>query len=109
MRAGEFREEIIRKSSDIAHPGILQRHPDAVSITSRYRDADGKDVAEVHYYSLPDGSVIPGKRPDPKLLFEDGVMYHQEKGKDRVKRLEEEAKRTILIRLWRRFRAMMKS
>jgi hypothetical protein len=40
---------------------------------------------------MPDGSVIPDKRPDPKLLFEDGVMYHREKKKAREKRLAAEA------------------
>jgi hypothetical protein len=39
---------------------------------------------------MPDGSVIPRKRPDPKLLFEDGVWYHQEKKKQREKRLAAE-------------------
>jgi hypothetical protein len=50
-------------------------------------------IAEVHYFRMPDGSVIPDKRPDPKLLFEDGVLYHQEKKKNRLKRLAEEAAR----------------
>ena len=47
-------------------------------------------VAEVHYFRMPDGSVIPDKRPDPKLLCEDGVIYHQEKKKARLKRLAAE-------------------
>jgi hypothetical protein len=50
-------------------------------------------VAEVHYFRMPDGSVIPNKRPDPKLLFEDGVLYHQEKKKARSKRLADEEAR----------------
>jgi hypothetical protein len=35
--------------------------------------------------------VIPDKRPDPKLLFEDGVMYRHEKRKARLRRLALEA------------------
>lgn len=87
MQAGEFQEAILRQSTDISHPGVLARHPDACSVTARYRNSSGSDVVEVHYYALPDGSVIPNKRPDPKLLFEDGVLYHQEKPKNRQQRL----------------------
>jgi hypothetical protein len=107
MQAGEFQEVILRRSPNIAHPGVLQRHPDASSITSRYRDKHGNDIVEIHYYALPDGSVIPGKRPDPKLLFEDGVWYHMEKAKDRIKRLEAEAMQPFWHRAWRRICAMM--
>ena len=48
-------------------------------------------IVELHYFRMPDGSVIPEKRPDPKLLFEDGVMYRQEKRKARLRRLALEA------------------
>jgi hypothetical protein len=86
MKAGEFEEIIIGES--VPQEGILERHPDAVSVKARYRDKQGNDIVEVHYYRLPDGSVIPGKRPDPKLLYEDGLLYHLEKQKDRLARLE---------------------
>jgi hypothetical protein len=91
MRAGEFTEVIIDTHPNTAYPEVLERHPGAVSVTAHYRDAHGNTVAEVHYFRMPDGSVIPGKRPDPKLLFESGVMYHREKQKNRLKRLAEEA------------------
>src|SRR5690348_13513447 len=71
MQAGEFTEVII--STHEAQKGVRRRHPDAVSVTARYRNREGYDIVEVHYYRLPDGSIIPGKRPDPKILFEDGV------------------------------------
>ena len=61
-----------------------------MSVTAQYLDGNGMMIAEVHYFRMQDGSVIPDKRPDPKLLFEDGVLYHQEKKKNRLKRLAEE-------------------
>ncbi len=73
MQAGEFTEVIIDTHPNTIYPEVLERHPGATSVTAHYRDAMGKTVAEVHYFRMPDGTVIPGKRPDPKLLFEDGV------------------------------------
>ena len=87
MQAGEFTEVIVATHPNTAYPEVLQRHPGSVSVTAHYRDHNNNTVCEVHYFRMPDGSVIPGKRPDPKLLFEDGVMYHQEKRKARLKRL----------------------
>ncbi len=88
---GEFTEVIIAIHPNTAYPEVLERHPGSESVTAHYRDQDGNTVCEVHYFRMPDGSVIPGKRPDPKLLFEDGAMYHKEKGKARRKRLAAEA------------------
>jgi hypothetical protein len=87
MQSGEFKEVIIRVHPDTVYPEVLDRHPGAKSVTAHYLDEEGRMVAEVHYFRMPDGSVIPNKRPDPKLLFEDGVLYHQEKKKAREKRL----------------------
>src|ERR1700690_4085548 len=79
MQAGEFREEVIEYHPNTIYPEVLERHPGAVSVTTHYLDENDTLIAELHYFRMPDGSVIPGKRPDPKLLFEDGVLYHQEK------------------------------
>jgi len=91
MQTGELTEVIINVHPDTAYPEVVARHPGAVSVTAHYRDHHGQTVAEVHYFRMPDGSVAPGMRPDPKLLFEDGVMYHMEKQKARLSRLEAEA------------------
>jgi hypothetical protein len=91
MQAGEFTEVIIAIHPNTAYPEVLERHPGAQSVTAHYRDRHGNTVCEVHYFRMPDGSVIPGKRPDPKLLFEDNVLYHREKEKARQKRLAAEA------------------
>jgi len=87
MQAGEFTEVIVSFHPDSMYPEVLARHPGARSVTTHYLDRSGRMVAEVHYFRMPDGSVIPGKRPDPKLLFEDDVLYHREKKKAREKRL----------------------
>ena len=91
MIAGEFREVVKEYHPNTAYPEVIERHPGACSVTAHYLDENDRVIAEVHYFRLPDGSVIPNKRPDPKLLFEDGVMYHREKLKARKKRLEDEA------------------
>lgn len=90
MQAGEFTEKVTEYHLDTIYPEVLERCPGAVSVTTQYINANGLMIAEVHYFRMPDGSVIPGKRPDPKLLFEDGVLYHREKKKQRLKRLARE-------------------
>ena len=90
MRSGEFTEVVTVWHPNTAYPEVIARHPGAVSVTTNYLDSDRNVIVELHYFRMPDGSVIPGKRPDPKLLFEDGVMYHMEKKKDRLKRLAAE-------------------
>jgi hypothetical protein len=74
-----------------SYPEVLLRHPGAESVTTNYIDQNGRVIVELHYFRMPDGSVIPDKRPDPKLLFEDGVMYRHEKRKARLRRLALEA------------------
>jgi hypothetical protein len=101
MQTGELTEHIFRRSHNINFPEILLRHPGAQSVTSRYRNANGDDLVEVHYYALPTGSILPGMRPDPKYLFEDGVMYNQEPKKFREARLNAQAKEGWSKRLYR--------
>jgi hypothetical protein len=45
------------------------------SQTLAYINAEGEKVAVVHRYLRPDGSLGASGRPDPKRLFEDGVLY----------------------------------
>ena len=78
MQNGEFTEVIV--STHIAQKGILKRHPNAQGVTARYRNNDGYDIVEVHYYwLLPEKRIIPGMRPDPKILFENGTLFHLER------------------------------
>ena len=92
MQQGEFTEHVISESADIEFPEILERFPNARSMITRYRDAAQRDIVEVHYYvEHHGGPILPDKRPDPKLLFEDGVLYHKEKLRNRLRRLEQES------------------
>ncbi len=95
MKAGEFKEIITAYHPTTKYPEVIERHPGAVSVTTQYLNHDNELIVELHYFRMPDGSVIPNKRPDPKLLFEDGVLYHQEKLKARLKRLEAEERAKI--------------
>jgi hypothetical protein len=90
MQAGEFTEVITEYHPTTAYPEVIERHPGAKSVTTHYLDENGLLIAELHYFRMPDGTVIPDKRPDPKLLRENGVLYHQEKRKNREKRLAAE-------------------
>lgn len=91
MQAGEFTEVVVKYHPSTQYPEVIERHPGAISVTTQYIDKTGRMIVELHYFRMPDGSVIPDKRPDPKLLFEDGVLYHPEKRKQRSQRLEREA------------------
>jgi hypothetical protein len=49
-----------------------------VAITSvmvSYRDENEDEMARVHQYQRPDGSLAASGLPDPKRLFKDGVLY----------------------------------
>ena len=40
-----------------------------------YRDQNGNEIARVHQYLRPDGSIGASGKPDPKRLFEDRILY----------------------------------
>jgi hypothetical protein len=44
-----------------------------------YYDAYGDEVARVHQYLRRDGSIGLSGKPDPKRLFENGLLYRLEK------------------------------
>jgi len=55
---------------------------EAVEISSEllsYRDLNGNEVARVHQFRRPDGTLAASGKPDPKRLFEGGVLYRLEK------------------------------
>jgi hypothetical protein len=45
------------------------------SQTIKYLDSTGAEVALVHQYLRPDGSLGASGRPEPKRLFVDGVLW----------------------------------
>jgi hypothetical protein len=40
-----------------------------------YFDKRGNEIARVHQYLRPDGRLGGGGKPDPKRIFENGVLY----------------------------------
>jgi len=44
-----------------------------------YRDSTGQEIARVHQYSRPDGTIAASGKPDPKRLLDDGILYRLEK------------------------------
>lgn len=46
-----------------------------------YRDASDNEVARVHQYLRPDGTIGASGKPDPKRLFLDGTLYRLVKKK----------------------------
>ncbi len=56
-----------------------------------YYDAHGNEVARVHQYMRPDGTIGLSGRPDPKRLLENGSLYRIEKSKSRIETTNIEA------------------
>jgi hypothetical protein len=84
MKSGEFKEVIVRckpaKTEILADYG-----PDTLSVLSWYRDKNDDDIVQVHYYRNQNGGPLyrdeqgvlrTDGKPDPKMLFEDRVLYH---------------------------------
>ncbi len=74
VRVGRPRDEIL---SEYGH--------DTLSVSVSYRNQNGDEIARVHQYESPQGEILYKDEngelhrdglPDPKVLFEDGVLYH---------------------------------
>jgi len=63
MQAGEFTEIIKEYHPETAYPEVIARHPGSRSVTAHYVDKDGTVIAELHYFRMTDGSVIPTRVP----------------------------------------------
>jgi hypothetical protein len=68
---GEFQQVLMAegKSSPTHEP------PGTRSQLISYRDANGNEVARVHQYLRPDGTIGASGRPDPKRLMVNGIVY----------------------------------
>jgi hypothetical protein len=44
-----------------------------------YRDLAGQEIARVHQYLRPDGTIAASGKPDPKRLLEGRTLYRLEK------------------------------
>ena len=76
VKAGELVQHLLETRLSI----LLT--PEVVPIQSQllsYRTLDGEEVARVHQFIRPDGTLAASGLPDPKRLVEGGVMYRLEK------------------------------
>lgn len=75
--AGEFTRRLNRDKHP-APPASGQPHCTRSQNIS-YLDAEGREIARVHQYLRPDGTLGGSGKPDPKRLFENGILYRQMK------------------------------
>ncbi|MGB9071059.1 MAG: hypothetical protein WCC22_00175 [Terriglobales bacterium] len=76
---GEFSTVVIEDR----HPSLtLANEPFCTrSQMVSYRDDSNSEIARVHQYLRPDKSLGASKKPDPKRLLENGILYRLIKGK----------------------------
>lgn len=74
MRAGELTSAVIQEGRPQAEIAAKEP-PGTVSQMVSYRDRSNDEVARVHQFLRPDGSIGASGLPDPKRLFENGVLY----------------------------------
>jgi hypothetical protein len=54
---------------------LINEIVEITSVMLSYHDENGDEVARVHQYERPDGSIAASGRPDPKRLVQDGILY----------------------------------
>jgi len=77
LKSGEFKAYIMQSRVSNSLPD------ETVEILSQmvsYRDSFANEVARVHQYVRPDGSIAASGKPDPKRLFDGGILYRLHKG-----------------------------
>jgi hypothetical protein len=73
VRSGELYAQIKTEG----HPSPLKSGQPLCTLSQMvaYFDANNQEVARVHQYKRPDGSLGASGRPDPKRLLVDGIIY----------------------------------
>jgi hypothetical protein len=78
VQAGELRAVVnAERPASVETPTIP---PGSMSQEVSYYDQDNNEVARVHQYVKPDGTIGASGRPDPKRLFINGILYRLIKG-----------------------------
>jgi len=81
-QAGELHAVV----TDTRHPSLpVANEPICTeSQMVSYRDQDGQEIARVHQYLRPDKETLGASgRPDPKRLYEGGILYRLVKQRNR--------------------------
>ena len=72
------------KSGELTTVTLEDRHPSLTAANEpfcthsqmvSYRDASDNEVARVHQYLRPDGTIGASGKPDPKRVFIDGTVF----------------------------------
>ena|ERR1700722_2265623 len=73
--------ELTVKVRDHRHPSLMAAHEPFCTYSQMlsYFDKDGNEVARVHQYLRPDGTVGASGKPDPKRLLKDSILYRLRK------------------------------
>ena len=72
LQSGEFTSVILESRTA---PVTAGEPPSTLSQMVSYRNSDNNEVARVHQYVRPDGSIGAAGKPDPKRLFLKGVLF----------------------------------
>src|SRR5271170_1036955 len=79
-QAGDLKEVVLESciSTALADKESVQITSEMVSYRDKTTD---EEVARIHQYKRPDGTLAASGKPDPKRLLEDGILYRLEKKK----------------------------
>ena len=80
VQSGAFTEVLME---DRLAPPASGEPPGTRSQMMSYRDGKDNEIARVHRYLRPDGSLGASGKPDPKRLLKDNVLYRLQRLKDR--------------------------
>jgi hypothetical protein len=76
VKSGELTEHVMETRLSKSLPNeTLEIQSQMLS----YRNSTGMEVARVHQYLRSNGTIAASGKPDPKRLFEEGVLYRLEK------------------------------
>ena len=72
-KSGEFTEVVLESciSTALADKETVEITSESIS----YRNENNCEVARVHQYKRPDGTLAASGLPDPKRLLEGGILY----------------------------------
>ena len=82
VQSGELRTE----EWDSRHPSLTAANEPYCTRSQMiaYLDQAGNEVARVNQYLRPDGAIGASGQPDPKRLFDGGILYRLVKARDRT-------------------------
>jgi len=72
VQKGEWTAHVLE--SRVSHM-LTDETVEITSVMLSYHNEQGFEMARVHQYERPDGTLAASGRPDPKRLFQDGILY----------------------------------